>query len=159
MSRQKTLTLKFIIRHLSLSGPAVYHCMMTSSNGNIFRVTGPLCVESKAGDAELWIFLYDRLWMSPLIKSMSNESYITIHVIASQLSGHCDVNSNRLWRHQQNVWGTGTMCKGNVLSSFMASFCHVRNKIIDVLSWRTVSALTWVFFFWCLFPRCFATWE
>ena len=39
--------------------------MMTSSNGNIFRVTGPLCGElighrwiprTKASDAELWCF-------------------------------------------------------------------------------------------------------
>ena len=37
------------------------------------------------------------------------------------------------------------------LSSFMDSLCHVRNKIMHVLSWRTVSALTWVLF-WCLFP-------
>ena len=44
--------------------------MMTSSNGNIFRVTGPLCGEftshqwiplTKASDAELWCFL----WSSP----------------------------------------------------------------------------------------------
>ena len=45
------------------------HClnMMTSSNGNIFRVTGPLCGEftgprwiprTKASDAELWCFLW-----------------------------------------------------------------------------------------------------
>ena len=41
--------------------------MMTSSNGNIFRVTGPLCGEftgprwiprTKASDAELWCFLH-----------------------------------------------------------------------------------------------------
>ena len=41
--------------------------MMTSSNGNIFRVTGPLCGEftgnrwiphTKARDAELWCFLW-----------------------------------------------------------------------------------------------------
>ena len=41
-------------------------CMMTSSNGNISRVTGPLCGEftghrwiplTKANDAELWSFL------------------------------------------------------------------------------------------------------
>ena len=44
--------------------------MMTSSNGNIFRVTGPLCREftgrrwiprKKANDAELWCFL----WSAP----------------------------------------------------------------------------------------------
>ena len=44
-----------------------YICMMTSSNGNIFRVTGLLCREftghwwiprTKASDAELWCFLW-----------------------------------------------------------------------------------------------------
>ena len=44
--------------------------MMTSSNGNIFRVTGPLCEEftghrwiprTKASDAKLWCFL----WSAP----------------------------------------------------------------------------------------------
>ena len=47
-------------------------------------------------------FLHDRSWISPWIKSISNELDITIHVIASQLSINCDVISNRLWRHQQN---------------------------------------------------------
>ena len=45
----------------------VHGNMMTSSNGNIFRVTGPLCGEftghrwiplTKASDAELWFFLW-----------------------------------------------------------------------------------------------------
>ena len=48
-------------------------------------------------------FLHDRPWISPWIKSISNELDITCHVFASQLSGHCDVIANRLWRHQQNV--------------------------------------------------------
>ena len=47
-------------------------------------------------------FLHDRPWILPWIKSIFNELDITIHVIASQLSGHCDVVSNRLGRHQQN---------------------------------------------------------
>ena len=47
--------------------------MMTSSNGNIFRVTGPLCWEftghqgipcTKASDAELWCFLSFVPWIS-----------------------------------------------------------------------------------------------
>ena len=49
------------------------------------------------------IFLHDRPWISPWIKSVSNELDITCHMFASQLSGHCDVIANRLWRHQQNV--------------------------------------------------------
>ena len=51
--------------------------MMTSSNGNIFRVTGPLCGEftghwwiprTKASDTELWCFL----WSAPWINSWVN---------------------------------------------------------------------------------------
>ena len=47
--------------------------MMTSSNGNIFRVTGPLCGEftghrwiplTKASDAELWCFLWSASWIN-----------------------------------------------------------------------------------------------
>ena len=101
------------------------------------------------------IFLHDRPWISPWIKSISNELDITIHVIASQLFGHCDAISNRLWRHQQNE-NRASETRGNyfiivLLSSFTDSFCRVRNKIMYVLSWRTVSALTRVLF-WYLFP-------
>ena len=51
-------------------GLACWLIMMTSSNGNIFCVTGPLCGEftghrwiplTKASDAELWCFL----WSAP----------------------------------------------------------------------------------------------
>ena len=47
--------------------------MMTSSNGNIVRVTGPLCGEftghrwipwTKANDAELWCFLWYASWIN-----------------------------------------------------------------------------------------------
>ena len=46
---------------------------MTSSNGNIFRITGPLCAEltrhrwiprTKASDVELWIFLWSVPWIN-----------------------------------------------------------------------------------------------
>ena len=56
-----------------------------------------------------------------------------------------------LWRHQCE-WNTGTMCKDRrFLSSFMDSLCRVRNKVMYVLSWRTVSVPTRVLFL-CLFP-------
>ena len=47
--------------------------IMTSSNGNIFRVTGPLCGEftghrwipcTNASDAELWCFLWFAHWIN-----------------------------------------------------------------------------------------------
>ena len=100
-------------------------------------------------------FSHDWPWITPWIKSIYNYLYIIIHVIALQLSGHCDVISNRLWRHQQNenrASGTRGRCvKIVVLSSFMDTLCRVRNKIMYALSWWTVSMLTRVLF-WCLFP-------
>ena len=99
------------------------------------------------------IFLY-RPWISPWIKSISDELDIIIHVIASQLSGFSDVINNRLWHHQQNVnpaseaWDR---CVKIVVLSSLSRLCRVRNKIMYVLSRRTVSALTRVLF-WCLFP-------
>ena len=55
------------------------------------------------------------LWISPLIKSITNELDIIFRMIMSQLSGHCDIISNQLWRHQQNEnmweWDTGKMWK------------------------------------------------
>ena len=37
-----------------------------------------------------YIFLHDRPWISMWMKLISNELDITFHVVASQLSGHCD---------------------------------------------------------------------
>ena len=56
-----------------------------------------------ANGVSLCFFLHDQTWISLWIKLMANKLDITIHVIASQLSGHCDVISKGLWRHQQNV--------------------------------------------------------
>ena len=95
------------------------------------------------------LFLHNRPWILPWIKSISNELDIIIHVIASQLSGRCDVISNRLWRHQQSVNRASeaqVRCvKIIVSSSFMDSLCRVRYEITYVFSWRTVYALTRVF--------------
>ena len=60
---------QFEISHRFTSINLIQFCcfMLTSSNGNIFRVTGPLCEEftghrwislTKASDAELWCFLW-----------------------------------------------------------------------------------------------------
>ena len=49
----------------------------------------------------IYVFLHDRSWISPWIKSISDALDITGHVFPSRVSGHCDVIGNRLWRHQQ----------------------------------------------------------
>ena len=99
--------------------------------------------------------LHERPWISPWIKSMSDKLDITIRVIASQLSGHSDVISNRFGRDQQNknwaseTWGRHTK-NHRFFPSFMDSLCHIRNERMYVLEWRTVPTLTWDLF-WCLF--------
>ena len=66
------LSMNYVITDCSvlkygISQPHYSNKVMTSSNGNIFRVTGPLCGEftghrwirrKKARDAELWCFLW-----------------------------------------------------------------------------------------------------
>ena len=93
-------------------------------------------------------FLHDWPWISPWIKSIFNELDITIHVIASQLPGHCDVISRT--KIERVRYGDDVK-RLSFLSSFMDSLCRVRNNIMYVLSWQTVSALTRALF-WCLFP-------
>ena len=101
---------------------------------------------------EEYHFLHDRPWMLPWIKSISEELDITIHVIASQMSGHCDVMSNRLWLNQQNknqaseTQGWCVKIVVFIVIYFMDLLCHVRNNIMYVLSWQTVSALTQLLF-------------
>ena len=62
--------LSIFVPHLESNESA---SMMTSLNGDIFRVTGPLCGEftghrwiplTKAGDAELWCFLRSTPWIN-----------------------------------------------------------------------------------------------
>ena len=72
--------------------------MMTSSNGNIFRVTGHLCGEftghrwiprTKASDAELWCFL----WSAPDKR------------LSKQWWGWCfETPSRPLWRHCNEIF-------------------------------------------------------
>ena len=65
----------------------IFFNMMTSSNGNIFRVTGHLCGEfighrwiprTKASDAELWCFLWLNGWVN-------------------NREAHYDVNVMKMW--------------------------------------------------------------
>ena len=60
-------------------------------------------------------FLHDRPWISPWIKSTSNELDITCHVFASQLSGHCDFIAKLIVtssaERKASEWDTGMMCE------------------------------------------------
>ena len=93
-------------------------------------------LRSDPGFLSVVMFLHDRPWISPPIRLISNELDTTIDVIASQWSGHCDVISNQLWRHRQNVNRTsetrGRCVQIVVLSPFMYILCRVTNKITSL---------------------------
>ena len=82
-----------------INGAYLISSMMTSSNGNIFRVIGPLCREftgprwiphTKASDAELWCFL----WSTPN-KRLSKQMQ----------SWWFETHSPPLWRHSNvSAW-------------------------------------------------------
>ena len=64
---------RFGLNDLHRKRVRIRHDTMTSSNGNIFRVTGHLCVEftghrwilrTGASDAELWCFLWSAPWIN-----------------------------------------------------------------------------------------------
>ena len=72
---------------------------MTSSNGNIFRVTGLLCGEftahrriplTKASDAELWCFLWSAPWINGWVNNRN--------------AGDLRLQSRSLWRHSNVPW-------------------------------------------------------
>ena len=94
--------------------------MMTSSKGNIFRVTGPLCREftghrsiplSKASEAELWCFH----WSTPeQTVEKTIETPVTWDAIAPIMTSHCSEDEGNPLRvahiammqaSQPLVWG------------------------------------------------------
>ena len=104
--------------------------MMTSSNGNIFRVTGPLCGEftgprwiprTKANDAELWFFLDLRL-----NKRLSKQSWGWWFETPSRpLWRHCNANEIvRTYRWERSsVDGDQTLIQRESIGS-MSNHCR-----------------------------------
>ena len=95
-------------------------------------------------------FSHHRPWISPWIRSTSNEFDIIIHVIASKLSSHCDVNSNRLWLHQRYmriavivvIYGLVMSCKKyNNAWTLVTNCLCAQSSVILVLSLLVASQL------------------
>ena len=75
--------------------------------------------------------------------AVNNELDITIHVIASQFSGYCDVINHRLWRHQQNVnLGSEARCRCAKIVVFIVTLIVV----MSCKKWNNVCTLV---------PNCF----
>ena len=83
------LTLSWLLPHEPYYANYIY-CMMTSSYGNIFRVTGPLCGE----------FTGDR-WQWPVTRSFDVLFDLRLNKRLSKQSGGWwfETSSHPLWRH------------------------------------------------------------
>ena len=77
-----------------------------------------------------------------------------VTVMSSEID--CDVISRTKTervRHGDDVW------RSSFVSSFMELLCHVSNKLMYVLAWRTVFCAQSSVIFGVYFPRCFTTQE
>ena len=115
--------------------------------------------KSSAVGISIFFFLHDRSWISPWKKSISKELDIIIHVIASQLSGYCDVINNRLWRHQQNV-NLASEARGWCVKIVVSIVIFFATPAIDTkitLSWalkQFVTRVPTLFYIYILLADC-----
>ena len=101
--------------------------------------------------------LWGRAWIWPIMKLMCNELDITLYVRASRLLHqlwphyqHCTIDWDVITRTQTDqVRHDIVVWKASFWSSFMES-SYVSSKLMYILSWQTVYALTRRLF-WCLF--------
>ena len=122
--------------------------MVTSSNGNIFRFTGPLCAEftghswislTKANDTKLWCFL----WYAPWINSLVNNR------AAGDLRRHCAHFDVIVMCRINNVLIIWTIA----LYEVFLRICFLKRAcfwpMINILQvWRNDNVLS--YFPWCL---------
>ena len=99
--------------HQSCCDPRFLYFYYIGWNFIVIKVGALWCIWCWWALVDFIYSLHDQLWISQGIKSISNNSDITIHVIELQFS---------LWRHQQSIvtssakrklskWDTETMCK------------------------------------------------
>ena len=116
--------------------------MITSSNGNIFRVTGPLCGDftghrwiplTKASDAELWCFL----WSAP-IRWLHGRLLVFIMEIPTpgktgfRQSGTKEYNYCILLEHKDGI--SGTNLPRRIIWYFVPGPLHLYSHILILLS-------------------------
>ena len=122
--------------------------MITSSNGNIFRITDPLCGKftghrwiphANASDAELWFFWYLRL-----NKRLSKQSRGWWFATPSRpLWRHCNDRGVIIWRmfrHCLHFITVGVANGGYVIKMTASSVTSWRHKHVILLTpfWATI---------------------
>ena len=135
--------------------------MMTSSNGNTFRVTGPLCGEftddrwialTKASDAELWCFLWSALLMRLAFFKIHRawrrrQAWLNIHVLQSILTyckQGCQNQSPVKFESKQERKNKTTMsCEKMYWKKLFAKRWPGYFRDQQVMSWLKCKFFTW----------------
>ena len=125
--------------------------MMTSSNGNIFRGTGPLCGEftghrwiplTKASEAGLWCFLWSAPWINGWVKNREAGDL-------RRHRAHHDVTMMRAYS-SGTVWGVVGRCLGfgvgDVVYRYQIAMVTQKLPLQEEL-WYSLVNFIW-FFFW-----------
>ena len=120
--------------------------MVTSSNGSIFRVTGPLCGEftgprwiplTKASDAELWCFL----WSAPDKWSSKQSWGWWFETLSRSLWRHCNV-SLKINQHLSMYWFGAIRQQAITWANADPDLCRNMaslGRIVDRRCWPRVS--------------------
>ena len=121
-------------------------CMMTPSNGNIFRITGLLCWEftghwwishTKASDAELWRFRWSAPWINGWVNNCEagnlrcHHAHYDIIVMGQRITVDLEVSVFKGLTWLRTV--SHNECK---LVQVMA-WCHqaTRGDLVEVMAW------------------------
>ena len=108
----------------SFSSIRINNNMMTSSNGNIFRVTGHLCGNSPV-PGEFLPRSFDGFFYLRLNKRLSKQS----------CGWWFETLSRPLWRHRNETWlAAGLTVKGQFLNHAIYDGTHTRSLVIECLT-------------------------
>ena len=148
----QSLKALFACLHITLC-----HYMMTSSNGNIFSITGPLCGELtshwwippiKANDAELWCFLWSVPWINSWVNNReagdlrccrSHYDVIVMIIIMQtwikvfNISNACQVYTVEFLSEVESIRSQLSLVQYKELCIFSVRISHVRTCILYLI--------------------------
>ena len=145
--------------------------MMTSSNGNIFRVTGPLCGKftgnrwiprTKASGAELWCFLWSAPWINGWVNNreawdMRCHRYhydVIVMVKRVRVTSHSRAQL-RCTSHPYTLYGWASRCNVSALNMMTISQNVTTNR--RTRSYTKMNAhsimVTWPWYYNFIFDR------
>ena len=130
------LRFTFVVFYGGVTQANLRIAIMTSSNGNIFRVTGSLCGEftghrwipcTKSSDAELWCFLWFAHWINGWVNNREAGDW-------RRYRAHYDV----IVMHQYHFTGIGQSCNclsasGETIENMATWYIAAETKCVKIV--------------------------